>query len=223
MELVPRMSERQPPADMLLLLERQRRARSRSGDVVERPDALLAETDALVEDTTQDADQTASSLTLFRPLALVSLARISWSGAIDHVALQNEIVCCAPQTGSIKAPGWLAAVAAPLISFEPRGEPALRVTLTSDETTAIERTGTRFSAPVAIALARAAVLPATIVGADAAAAEPAKAMLAAYRRAALLVAWQDALGLAIAEDAARQRDAAAAQLMSMLRALLGEA
>ena len=73
-----------------------------------------------------------------------------------------------------------------------------------------------------VALVRAAALPDSIVGADAATVSGASTVLSAYRRATLVHAWEIALCGSAAPDSARERDASAVQLLSMLRALVGE-
>ncbi|MBV8222768.1 MAG: hypothetical protein JO293_05365 [Candidatus Eremiobacteraeota bacterium] len=69
---------------------------------------------------------------------------------------------------------------------------------------------------------RAAALPISIAGAEPASAGLAAAALSAYRTAALIHAWNAVFGAPAAGDLERDRDAAAVNLLSTLRGLLGE-
>lgn len=196
------------PADMLLLRERRRRAsgstsaRSQVGSA-ETHESVLLESDALVDDGLRPAASTGRGATaLFRPLASVTLAQLSWTGAIDHAALQTAIAC---------SPGHAVE------------GPALHVVLDDAEIAVIESARRHCDAPPGDALWRAAVLPSTIVGTDASTVGAAGAVLTAYRRASLVYAWRCAIGGDQGADETSRRDEAAAQLMSLLRALLGEA
>jgi len=99
---------------------------------------------------------------------------------------------------------------------------ALFVTLDADEIALLGRAGVRRPGDHAVALARAAALPTSIVGANSAVADAAAPALVAYRRASLVSAWEVALRGAASSDAGRERDAAAIELLSTLRAVLGE-
>ena len=229
------MSEQRPgpPADMLLLRERQRRLHAqtqtqaspiKSGVLAD--DAVLLEPDALVDETAIADPQAgaAGSIALFRPLTHVSLSRIAWSGAVDHETLQNALVCAPPRDASgARAPSWLAAVSTFALERAPRDEPSLHVTLGADDAAVLARVGMRVAQADAMSLVRAAALPASIVGTDAVTVSAATGLLAGYRHASLVHAWQAALSGSASPDAARERDAAAVQLISVLRALLGEA
>jgi len=131
---------------------------------------------------------------------------------------------CSPPRGATGAqtPGWLAAVMVIAPPDASGGEAALHVSLGDDETAALSRIGSRLPRAEALALIRAAALPSTIVRADAATVNAAAGVVSAYRHAALVHAWQAALCGSAPADTARERDAAAVRLISMLRALLGE-
>jgi hypothetical protein len=244
LELVGAMSnnERRLPADMLLLRERQRRLQSARnvGDAADHrpatPEAaygekpageeMLLEGDSIVVEPARavSPDVPKSGVGLYRPLAYVSLGGMAWSGTVDHEALQAAVVC-APVRGSAgdeRPPQWLAAVTTLALSAVPKDEPALHAQLGADDIVILSRIGTRLSREAAMRLVRASALPSTIVGADSATTGAAGAVLAAYRHAALVFAWQSALCGNAAGDATRERDASAVQLMSILRALLGE-
>jgi hypothetical protein len=226
MELVFSMSEerRALPADMLLLRERQRCLHARDDGAVEN-DVLVLESDAIVDESTPDELRATrvGTIALYRPLAHVTLARISWSGAVDHEALQEAIVCSPPRDGgSGKTPSWLSAVTTFALGAAPRGEAALHVALGADDISVLDRVGTRLARGDAIGIVLAAALPTTIVEADVETVSAASPIFVAYRHAALVYAWQVALSGRAAADAAQERDAAAVQLLSALRALLGE-
>lgn len=211
---------------MLLLQERERRLRMRKHvqpDAVN--DVLVVESDALIEDAVllEKRVETPGALALYRPLAHLSLARMPWSGAVDHGALQDAIVCSPPRDAATESSaGWLYAVTTLALDRVPRDEPALHVSLGADDVAVLSRVGTRLAREGALGLVRAAALPTSIVGTDADTVSLAGTMLAGYRHAALVFAWQTALCGNAAPDIARERDAAAVQLLSMLRALLGE-
>ncbi len=217
---------RSVPADLLLLRERRRRL----GIAETRADAPVADAALVME---SDAIIAGSPLTLgtggtggvklYRPLGSVMLSGIPWSGAVDHETLQNAILCAPPRAAGAPAPPrWLAAVATFALSAPPAGEPALTVTLGEDDIAALDRLGTQHARATTLALARAAALPATIEGADAATVGAAALLLGAYRRASLVFAWQAMLLGDASDDAAHERDASAVQVVSVLRALLGE-
>jgi hypothetical protein len=219
------MSEREPPADMLLLRERQRRM-GPSVEPAAPADELLVESDAIVDESEllDSPAAVSGAIQLYHPLAHVSLAHMPWSGVVDHVALQNAIVCSPIRDdGATRAPSWLRAVATLALSGEPRGEASLYVSLAPDDIAMLSRVGTRLTRGDAVGLVLAAALPVTIVGADSRTVSGAATVFAAYRRAALVYAWQLALCGHAAPDAGRDRDATAVQLLSTLRALLGEA
>lgn len=219
------MSERQPPADMLLVRERQRRMWT-SPEPPVQGEELLVESDAIVDDAevTDSSAAVSGAISLYHPLAHVTLAHMSWSGAVDHVALQNAIVCSPVRDDAMtKAPSWLRAVATLALPQEPRGEACLFVSLAPDDIAMLSRIGARLTRADALGLVLATALPVTIVGADTQTVSGVATVFAAYRHAALVYAWQLALCGQAAPDAGRDRDAAAVQLLSTLRALLGEA
>ena len=218
------------PADMLLLRERRRRMASSaapvgpvvaSGTTVE---PVLLESDAIVDGfASEERPVRDSALHLYRPLGSVTLAAMTWTGAIDHAALQRAIAC-APFDGDGAAfsSGWYARLSmanAP----PPKGEAALYAALSTSDVELLEHASSKHAAPEAEKLALASLLPSTIVGADDPTIDAATVVLTTYRRASLVVAWLDAIGGDAGGDATSRRDEAAAAAMSMLRALLGEA
>jgi hypothetical protein len=202
------MSERDLPADALLLRERQRRMVSPTPAAESRPatdeglESVLLESDAIVDERPDAASEREGAVEMYCPLATVTLAQLSWTGAIDHDALQTAIACAPTRTA---------------------GGPALYVALDPGEAALLESARARYDAGTAQALALAASLPATIAGADASTVDAAEPVLAAYRRASLVYAWRSAIVGEAGTDETSRRDEAAAQLMSLLRALLGEA
>jgi len=217
------------PADMLLLRERRRRMASSSttvGPVVESgatAQPVLLESDAIVDYGSEELPVRDGALHLYRPLASVTLAAMSWTGVIDHAALQRAIAC-APLEGptSTFSSGWLARVSL-ANTVPPQGEAALHAALSTSDVELLERASSSHAAPVAEKLALASLLPSTIAGADDPTIDAATIVLTTYRRASLVVAWLDAIGSDAGADATSRRDEAAAAAMSMLRALLGEA
>jgi hypothetical protein len=226
LELVCAMSgeKHMLPADMLLLRERQRRLAHTPRDqpaVDAHADDVLHEGDAIVRETASALPgATASYLALYRPVRSVVLGNLAWSGSIDNDALQSAIVCGPVRAaGERTPPSWIDGVSAQPLSEAPHGEAALMVALHDDEIAVLGRTGLHLSYEAASRLVRAAALPSTIVGAEPSTTEPATASLAAYRNAALVYAWQTALCGSPGLDVARDRDAAAVALMSVLRVL----
>lgn len=214
---------RDVPADLLLLFRRSRRGYAHQGAAVEPPDALLLEPDAIIDEEPRQRSDPGTRIALFRPLSTVMLAGIPWSGAVDHETLQNAIVCSPPRSADRpSAPSWLRAVTTLALRDIPAAEPALYASLGVDDLEALDRLGTRHARTHALALARAAALPETIVGADAATISAAAPSLEAYRRTSLVYAWQAALWGTAPADTSQERDASAVQVVSMLRALLGE-
>jgi len=218
------------PADLLLLRERRRRmtaASARVGPVVDTgagAEPLLLESDAIVEGFgTEEPPAGDAGLHLYRPLSTVTLAQMTWTGAIDHATLQTAIAC-APiaEHGFAISTGWFAKVA--MAGAAPAsGEPALYVLLPAPDFELIESAAAMRAGPAAENLVLAALLPSTIVGADASTVDAAAVVLTTYRRASLVVGWLEAVGGDGGADATSRRDEAAAAVMSMLRALLGEA
>jgi hypothetical protein len=216
---------RRIPADMLLLAQRRRSA----GPAAAPPHAAApAETDDLLDDAliTQTAgapDEAPPAFVLYRPLGQVSLAAQHWSSTVDHEALQTAIVCCPtgrPATRPFEQS--LVAVVPLSLSAPPEGVPTLHVTLSADDVVAVEQGMRRTSRAVGLRLVRAAALPTGIAGAEPASTGLATVALSAYRTAALIHAWNAALGAPVAADLERERDAAAVNLLSTLRGLLGE-
>jgi len=228
----------QEPADMLLLRARQRQRRDTQAAVesirparpsnAPEPQPIANADDELVDDVllseTAERVGAGAALVLYRPLSQVSLAALHWSATVDHEALQTAIVCC-PAGTQTRAPfeQSLVAVLPLVLSAEPVGVPTLHVMLAADDIAAVEHAARRASRPAWLRLVRAAALPTGIAGAELASAGLAAAALTAYRTASLLHAWNAVLGAPSASDIERDRDAAAVNLLSTLRGLLGEA
>ncbi|MBV8365803.1 MAG: hypothetical protein JO194_04820 [Candidatus Eremiobacteraeota bacterium] len=225
---------RRIPADMLLIAERRRRMGAAApapieeppvADVAPQPSAGPDDffEDALIAETPAQQSELQPALTLFRPLAQVSLAAQHWSSSVDHEALQSAIVCC-PVSAAATSPfeQSLIAVVPMALAAQPGGVATLHVTLSADDIAAVEHGMRRASRASGLRLVRAAALPTGIAGAEPASAGLAAPALAAYRHAALIHAWNAVLGAPAAVDLERDRDAAAVNLLSTLRGLLGE-
>ncbi len=161
---------------------------------------------------------------LYRPLGQISVAALHWSATVDHEALQTAIVCC-PVGHGMAARTFeqsLVAVLPLTLPAKPEGVPTLHVTLSADDIAAVEHTVRRTPRPAGLRLVRAAALPTDIAGAESATTALAAAALSSYRTAALVHAWNTAFGAPPAQDLERDRDAAAVNLLSTLRGLLGE-
>jgi hypothetical protein len=230
------------PADMLLLAERRRRMRESPGTPAPPADRSEAEgsiapeapsgsfgsdellDDVLIAETSDAAVAERPARVLYRPLGHVSLAALHWTSTIDHEALQTAIVCC--PVGTNAAAGAfeqsLVAVLPLTLPAKPEGVPTLRVTLSADDIAAVEHAIRRTARPAGLRLVRAAALPTGIEGAEPVSAMLAATALSAYRTAALIHAWNAAFGAPPAADLERDRDAAAVNLLSTLRGLLGE-
>lgn len=227
------------PADMLLLAERRRRSAAAAAgapvheparpETVEPVEALAASEadlldDALIADTAVNDAQVRPALVLYRPLGQVSLAALHWSATVDHEALQTAIVCCpaglTPAAGAFEQS--LVAVLPLTLPDKPQGVPTLHVTLSADDIAAVEFALRRTPRPAGLRLVRASALPTSIAGAEPVTTGLAATALSAYRTAALIHAWNAALGAPPAQDLERDRDAAAVNLLSTLRGLLGE-
>jgi hypothetical protein len=195
----------------------------RSDDVADQE--LLLEGDALVEaEASASADVPASgSIALYRALSQVRLGSMAWSGAVEHGLLQAAIECAPMRpVDSRGLPGWLQTAASIAVHAETPEGSALFTLLSADDIALLDGIGPRLARDVALGLARAAAMPSSIVGSDAATAEAAGPALVAYRRTALVFAWQTALDGVPSADVVRDRDAAAIELISTLRAVLGE-
>jgi hypothetical protein len=228
------------PADMLLLAERRRRMRESPGtmppDRSEAEESVAPEApsgpfasdelfdDVLIAETSDAAVAERPARVLYRPLGHVSLAALHWTSTVDHEALQTAIVCC--PVGTSTAAGAfeqsLVAVLPLTLPAKPEGVPTLRVTLSADDIAAVEHAIRRTARPAGLRLVRAAALPTGIEGAEPVSAVLAATALSAYRTAALIHAWNAAFGAPPAADLERDRDAAAVNLLSTLRGLLGE-
>jgi hypothetical protein len=216
------------PADMLLLAERRRRLGLTADVEPSTPPVDAAADDAfedvLIAEAAEMPAESRTALVLYRPLAHVSLATQHWSSTVDHEALQTAIVCC-PIGRSASRPfeQSLIAVVPTTLPAKPEGVPTLHVTLSADDIAAVEHGAVRTTRAASLRLVRAAALPTGIAGAEPASAGLAAAALSAYRTAALIHAWNAAFGAPAAADLERDRDAAAVNLLSTLRGLLGEA
>jgi hypothetical protein len=237
MSETPRM-----PADMLLLAERRRRMRESPGGQAPPSDRSAAEEsfipetqsgqfgndelldDVLIAETSELAIAERPTRVLYRPLGQVSLAALHWTSTVDHEALQTAIVCCPVGTSAASGAFEQSLVAMlPLtLPAKPEGVPTLHVTLSADDIAAVEHAVRRTARPAGLRLVRAAALPTGIEGAEPVSAVLAASALSAYRTAALIHAWNAAFGAPPAPDLERDRDAAAVNLLSTLRGLLGE-
>jgi hypothetical protein len=181
-------------------------------------DALVAQTGRTASDT---PDRPAPGVELYRLLSTMNLSQLPWGEKVDHDRLADAIVCAPVRSAGIAGPPWLAALTTQAIDRPPT-ETALHVMLSVDDIAAVDRAGACFPRDAVIAVARAAALPAAVIFGDASTADAASAALHRYRRAALVHAWQSALAGDAQDDVTRDRDAAAAELLSALRALLGD-
>lgn len=242
-------SDRGPTADMLLVQARRRRllAARANPDAGVRPGnaadvaaahadpskVIVGEEDAFVEDepvthafsrsTDVGRPQAhVSGLQCYRPLATVTLARLAWSGVIDHAVLQ-EAIACAPFAAEGRAAHLITSAAAPTLRSAPLREPSLFVRLGDDDVEVLERALESATADVGGRLASAALLPEALIGAPAGASYAASQALASYRSASLVAAWREIMGATGLAEVARDRDSGAVRLLSTLRALLGEA
>jgi hypothetical protein len=244
-------SGNRPTADMLLVDARRRRLLAGRTDTqsAERPSAdesareagpdpaivLVAEEDAFIEEESAGRDPSAAAMVdhdralgqragvhCYRPLITVTLARLAWSGTIDH-GLLHEAIACAPLEADSRAARIARRAAAPAVRNAPLGEPSLYVRLGEDDVAALERALNAAPAEAGDRLLSAALLPDLLIGAPARAAYAASQALAGYRGAALVAAWRDIMGAAGLAEVTRDRDAAAVRLLSTMRALLGEA
>ncbi|HKW44322.1 MAG TPA: hypothetical protein VJN22_01615 [Candidatus Eremiobacteraceae bacterium] len=227
---------RKPTADMLLVEARRRRLLAlRTNPHAAPSEVLVADEDAIIVDyshdreslgpATFDHDRTATNkdvLHCYRPLSAVTLARLAWSGTIDHVLL-HEAVGCAPLDPGMSAPNLVRCAAASAIRGAPAAEPALYVGIGEDDVAALESALEGAEADCGSRLATAALLPEALIGAPARAEYAAAQALTAYRGAALVSAWREIMGAPDLPEVTRERDSAAVRLLSTLRALLGEA
>jgi len=226
----------QMPADMLLLAERRRKMRETNTARADQPvphdvrhaappqmegDELLD--DALIAEPGEPVAAVRPALVLYRPLGQVSLTALHWTSTVDHEALQTAIVCCpvgAPGSSALEK--TLVGALPMTLPAKPEGVPTLHVTLSSDDVAAVEHAVRRSERSAGLRLVRAAALPTGIAGAEPVSAGLAATALSAYRTAALIHAWNAAFGAPPARDLDRDRDAAAVNLLSTLRGLLGE-
>lgn len=244
-------AKNRPTADMLLVDARRRRLRGSSSETTVASDSssdegtrgsglnpsivLVAEEDAIIEEESDDQEPSMTAAVdqermlllragvhCYRPLITVTLARLAWSGTIDH-ALLHEAIACAPLDAAARAPNIARRSAAPGLRSAPLGEPSLYVRLGDDDVVALERALETASADNGDRLASAALLPDSLIGAPARAAYAASQALAGYRGAALVAAWREVMGAPALAEVTRDRDAAAVRLLSTMRALLGEA
>jgi hypothetical protein len=244
-------SGNRPTADMLLVEARRRRllagrestpaTRGRATDESARAReldsavVLVADEDSIIEEESSDMNPSMAATVdqerlflqragvhCYRPLITVTLARLAWSGAIDH-ALLHEAIACAPLDAAERAPNIARRSAAPPLRNAPLGEPSLYVRLGEDDIVALERALGTAAADIGDRLASAALLPESLIGAPARAAYAASQALTAYRSVALVAAWREFMSAPGLAEVNRDRDSAAVRLLSTMRALLGEA
>ncbi len=225
------MTERRRPvpADMLLLQERRRRMPGAAREVVGSDEALVSEEifvsdeDQLIENEPSEgaSSRVAASgdVRLRRPMAQVSLAKVSWSSPIDHDALQEAMLCSPVEERDIiersglflDQPFW-----------HDDGGPALEVTLRASDLDVLRSLASAGARLQTAPIIRAARLPERITGAESATRQAVSAVLSAYRRSSLAHAWHGHLSRADNIQLHRERDEAAVAVLSTLRALLGE-
>lgn len=219
------------PADMLLIAERRRRM---AGSAPPGPEAVeedlvaeeilipdedqLIETEAAVEPS--PARSAAQELVLHRPMAYVSLTQMSWSGPIDHPALQTALRCY---------PLRAREGAARLLAFEPPPFPAgvvagaaLELTLRAGDVAMLPTIVAPGARAEASQLFSAVCVPEKLTGAEPNTVHAVSPVLAAYRRASLAHAWHAYVNSFENAQLHRERDEAAVAVLSTLRALLGE-
>jgi hypothetical protein len=164
-------------------------------------------------------------LALYRPLSLLTLGALPWSGRIEHDTLQRALQCRPTQTQARAAglyAGPLSQLSAGALPENLGAEPALYVVLGKIEIDALRRLADKASGEALDALLQAAALPLAILGTASAVVAAARPALEAYRKASLLAAWQNALGMVPQADILFEQNTAALELLSTLRALLGE-
>jgi hypothetical protein len=224
------MTRRRPvPADMLLLEERRRRNRSLPGErppseeVLASEEIFVSDDDQLIEseplDELSSNAPSSSDVLLRRPMAQVSLAKMSWSGPIDHDLLQEAILCSAVDKREILERSRL-------FLDEPfwhdDGGAALEATLRASDLEILRSLASAGARLQTTPITRAVRLPERITGAEPATRQAVSAVLSAYRRSSLAYAWHGHLSRAESAQLHRERDEAAVAVLSTLRALLGE-
>jgi hypothetical protein len=218
------------PADMLLIQERRRRtagsphARPGSEDALASEEIFVSDEDQLIEseplESVSSSAAASGDVLLRRPIAQVSLAKVSWSGPIDHDALQEAMLCAAPvdkldileRAGLfLDQPFW-----------RDDGNAALEVTLRASDLDVLRSLAAAGARLQTAPIIRAARLPERITGAETATRQAVCGVLAAYRRSSLTHAWHGHLSRTDNVQLHRERDEAAVAVLSTLRALLGE-
>jgi hypothetical protein len=216
--------ERRPvPADMLLVAERRRRLAGSEQVPIVSEEILVSDEDQLIEADDAGsitAGNVAGDLILYRPMTQVTLVQVSWSGPIDHPALQSALSCHRKEPSAADARlGVLAGT--PFAARDTAGA-ALEVTLGQDDLALIEAVVSAGDRAAAAELIFAARLPERLAGAEATTIQAVSHVLAAYRRAALAHAWQRYIGAPESVQLHRERDETAVAVLSTVRALLGE-
>lgn len=209
------------PADMLLVHERRRRLGLGSPSAPPTgssdDEIVTADDDQIVEEP-QPVQRTAVAagvVVLRKPIALLSLAHIGWSGPIDHHALQSALAC-QPVVRS-DATAYARLFGDQTVAAD--ADAALEVTLQADDLMLLTAAAARTQPN---ALVRAARLGDRLVEAAVTASDVVSSVLAAYRTAALACAWYEQLDAPPGAQALRERDETAVTMLSTLRALLGE-
>jgi len=222
-------SRRPVPADMLLLNERRRRMpgstqqREAAEEALISDEIFVSDEDQLIE--AEPAEELSSSagavgdVVLRRPMSQVSLAKVSWSGPIDHDALQEAMLCSPADSREVLERFGLF----PDEQFwRDGGGAALEATLRASDIAvlcSLVSSGSRLqTAPII----RAARLPERLTGVEPATRQAVSAVLSAYRRSSLGYAWHGHLSRTESVQLHRERDEAAVAVLSTLRALLGE-
>lgn len=226
-------------ADMLLIRARRMRLRAAGAETsptadlveVEAAEMLVSDDDAILSAAPAPRDLSPAPaapaaadpnrIFFYRPLAGVSLAGLAWTGAIDHTLLQDAIGCAPLAPDRRIAPLMRCVPDRPYVGAT-RGEPALCVAFAASDFDYLQRALERADEAPRLRLASAALLPDSLADATSAAAAAMSHSLEAYRSVALVWAWRDVMGLLPTADGARSLDAAAARLLSTMRAFLGE-
>lgn len=203
------------------------RERSPSEEVV-APDEVsdeifVSDDDQLIESEPPEGMSSIAEATgdvlLRRPMDQVSLAKVSWSGPIDHDALQEAMLCFPVDKRDVLERSGLF-LDQPF--WKDDGSAALEVTLRASDLHVLHSLALAGAHVQTAPIIRAARLPERITGAEAATRQAVSAVLAAYRRSSLEHAWHAHLSRLDSVQLHRERDEAAVAVLSTLRALLGE-
>jgi len=198
-------------------------ARPASEDALASEEIFVSDDDQLIESEPLDGQSSSvaasGDVVLRRPIAQVSLAKVSWSGPIDHDALQEALLCAPAGKADILERAGLF-LDQPF--WHDDGGAALEVTLRASDVDVLRTLASAGARLQTAPIIRAARLPERITGAEPATRHAVSGVLAAYRRSSLAHAWHAHLSPADSVQLHRERDEAAVAVLSTLRALLGE-